>query len=174
MPSEPPKLEDLPPHERLRDVTLSSAPPLHTARTTIGYAIERFHASWSQYRTLTPTLYAIAPTRRGVYVTLGRLRARHGMSWEIVEALFEAFVAEYEATGYLVATAAVGGDPPRALFGLQGHDDGERHYGALDLRTLAPWERAFQTELDLPPEAWDDLWQQAVTESGIARHSVSR
>lgn len=170
-------------HERLQELDLdaraaSFAPracrPLHDAEHAIGLAIERFHESWTAYRTLTPTFYAIAPTRRGAYVTLGRLRARFRMDWQLIHAMFEVFERRSGATGFLVATAAVGGDPVRALFGLQGHDAGERHYGALDLRTLQPFEHAFESELDLAPDAWAERWQEAVTNSGIARHSVSR
>ena len=148
--------------------------PLHTAQVAIGFALERFHESWTAYRSITPTLYAIAPTRRGAYVTLGRLRARFGVDWALVDAAVEALEAQHAATGFLVATAAVGGDPLRALFGVQGHELGERHYGALDLRTLQPFEASFATELDLPRHAWDERWQEAVTNTGIAKHAVSR
>jgi hypothetical protein len=148
--------------------------PLHTAQIAIGFALERFHESWTAYRSITPTLYAIAPTRRGVYVTLGRLRSRFAMDWDLVDAAFEALASRHAATGYLVATAATGGDPLRALFGVQGHDLGERHYGALDLRTLQPFEASFGTELDMPPQDWRDRWQEAVTNTGIAKHAVSQ
>ena len=148
--------------------------PLHTASATIAFALERFHETWTAYRSITPTLYAIAPTRRGVYVTLGRLRARYGLHWDLVHATVEVLEARFAATGFLLAGGAVGGDPVRALFGLQGHEEGERHYGALDLRTLQPYEHAFEMEVDLPENRWKDRWQEAVTNAGIARHAVSR
>lgn len=148
--------------------------PLHTPKIAIGFAIERFHESWTAYRSITPTLYAIAPTRRGVYVTLGRLRNRYGMDWDVAHAVAELFEQQYAATGFLYAGASVGGDPVRALFGLRGHDAGEPHYGALDLRTLRPFEQPFETELDLPSGEWADRWQEAVTNTGIAKHAMSR
>lgn len=167
-------LATLPIDARIEVLEPKSCRPLHTAQTAIGFALERFHESWTAYRSITPTLYVIAPTRRGVYVTLGRLRARFGMDWDLVDAAVEALEARYAATGFLVATAVVGGDPLRALFGVQGHEQGERHYGALDLRTLQPFEASFTTELDLAPQDWLDRWQEAVTNTGIAKHAVSR
>lgn len=148
--------------------------PLPTASVAISFALERFHESWTAYRSITPTYYAIVPEGYGAYVTLGRLRSRYALDWATVDAIHALFEGDAGATGFLVASVAVGGEPPRALFGLQGQEYGERHYGALDLRTLAPHEQAFWSELDLGDAAWRDAWQEAVTNSGIARHAISR
>lgn len=171
---EAPSLQALPLEARAAAVEPKACRPLHTPKIAIGFAIERFHESWTAYRSITPTLYAIAPTRRGVYVTLGRLRNRYGMDWDVAHAVAELFEQQYAATGFLYAGASVGGDPVRALFGLRGHDAGEPHYGALDLRTLRPFEQPFETELDLPSGDWTDRWQEAVTNTGIAKHAMSR
>ncbi len=174
MASTPSDLSALPVTARVSVIEPKSCPPLHTPQVAIQFAIERFHESWTAYRSITPTIYAIAPTRRGSYVTLGRLRAKYGMDWDNVHAIAEVFEQRYAATGFLVAGAAVGGDPVRALFSLQGHNEGERHYGALDLRTLRPFEDVFESELDLPADQWTDRWQEAVSNSAIAKHATSR
>lgn len=170
----PTALSALPVSDRVAIIGPKSCRPLHTPQIAIQFAIERFHEAWTAYRSITPTMYAVAPTRRGSYVTLGRLRGKYELDWDTVHAIAEVFEQRYAATGFLVAGAAVGGDPARALFSLQGHDEGERHYGALDLRTLRPFEAAFASELDLPADQWADRWQEAVSNSAIARHAISR
>ena len=173
----PPEAEDLaalPLPERRAALAPKRCRPLPTASVAISFALERFHASWTADRTTTPTYYAIVPEGYGAYVTLGRLRRRFELDWAAIEAMHGLFATESGATGFLVASAAVGGEPPRALFGLQGQEVGERHYGALDLRTLRPHDHAFSSELDLSGDAWAAAWQEAVTNSGIARHAISR
>lgn len=142
---------------------------LYTARDAIDYALRRFHEPWVRYRTLTPTLYGISDEPRSVYLTLGRTRARFGLSWRTVDAALEALGVDLALDGHLLAAPAVGGADGdlRALFGLQGHHHGERHYGALDLATLTPFEGAFQSEVDVPPARWRDAWLQAASNSGV-------
>ena len=153
-------LTDLTIEERLETLSLEGCRPLPDAKTAISFALSRFHEAWSAYRRITPTLYSIGDGR-GVYVTLGTLRRSYGLNWATVEGVVEALEHHRPLTGYLLATEAVGGDPLNHLFGLQGHNYGEKQYGALDLATLTPFEATFTTELDVTPEAWRDLQQQA-------------
>ena len=153
-------LADLTIEERLETLSLKQCRPLPDAKTAISFALSRFHEAWSAYRSITPTLYGIGDGR-GVYVTLGTLRRSYGLSWQTVEGVVEVLEHHRPLTGYLLATEAVGGDPLNHLFGLQGHDYGEKQYGALDLATLTPFETTFTTELDVTKEAWRDLQQQA-------------
>ena len=164
----------LPPAELRAALAPKRCRPLPTASEAMSFALERFHESWTAYRSITPTYYAVVPEGYGAYVTLGRLRRRFALDWAGIDAIHALFAADSGATGFLVASAAVGGEPPRALFGVQGQEHGERHYGALDLRTLQPHEHAFASELDLGDVAWRDAWQEAVTNSGIAPHAISR
>lgn len=157
----------LPLDERAELIQITPCRALHTPKAAIDFALGRFHETWSLYRSVTPTLYALSDGARGHYVTLGRLRARYGVRWATVDAVVELLEARHAVTGYLLATLAVGGEPARPLFALQGHHQGERHYGALDLSALTPHEGGFDTELDLSPEAWQDRWLEAATNSGL-------
>lgn len=163
-------LEDLgavPLEERLARLDVRTCRPLYTPRAAIDLAIARFHESWSRYRTITPTVYAIGASVPGAYVTLGRLRGRYGVRPETLDAVAEALEHARQAEGFLLACEAVGGAPPRALFGLWGHQHGEPLRGALDLAFLAPFEGAFRTELEHPPGEWRYAWLEARTNSGL-------
>ena len=163
-----PSLADLPVTTRLDDLPLKTCRPLPDAKAAIAFALERFHESWHGYHTVTPTLYGICEEGRGVYITLGHLRKSYGLSWATVDALNEALEARYATHGYLLASEAVGDEPPRLLFGLQGHSYGEKHYGGLDLTTFAPFEGFITTEFDVSPDAWRDLRLEAVSNSGLS------
>ena len=161
-----PSLADLPLETRLDDLPVKACRPLFDAKTATTFALERFHESWHSYRTITPTLYGIREEGRGVYVTLGHLRKPYGLSWATLDALVEALEARFAVHGYLLASEAVGDEPPKLLFGLQGHTYGEKHYGGLDLTTFAPFEGFITTEFDVLPEVWRDLRLEAVSNSG--------
>lgn len=164
-------LEDLravPPEERWGAIAPRDCRPLYTPKAAIDLAIARFHESWSAYRSITPTVYAIGESVPGTYVTLGRLRKRYGMRTETLDAVVEALTLFRRADGFLLATEAVGDEPPKALFGLSGHQHGEVLRGALDLSVLSPFEDEFQTELDVPAGEWRFLWLEARTNSGLA------
>ena len=163
-----PSLIDLPLATRLDDLPLKSCRPLPDAKAAITFALERFHESWHSYRSITPTLYGIREEGAGVYLTLGHLRRSYGLGWETIDALTEALEARFEISGYLLASEAVGDEPPRLLFGLQGHTFGEKHYGGLDLTTFAPFEGFMTTEFDLTPEAWQDVRLEAASNSGVS------
>ena len=164
------RLADLSHEERLEQLDLKTCQPLVDAKTTIGVAIRRFHESWTSYKTITPTLYCVRAEGRGLYLTLGSLRKNYGLSWDTVEAIVETLETTKYAEGYLLAAEAVSKTPddlPRLLFGLQGHYQGERQYGALDLANLTPYESSFSMEPDLAKEDWQDLRLQAVNNSAL-------
>lgn len=154
-------LADLSLEERLRLLGPKPCRPLPDGAAAIKFALERFNATWSQYRSITPTLYPIRRQGRGSYVTLGQLRRSFGLSQATLEAVLEALDHQMPLDGFLLAAEAVGGEPPRLLFALQGHDQGERHYGGLELATLTPFEHRFVTEFDVAAEDWQDLRLQA-------------
>lgn len=151
----------------LERLTVNSCRPLRDAKETVGFAIARFHESWSRYRTVTPTLYLIGDDAPGAFVTLGRLRRAQGLSWATVEAVVEALEGEREVRGFIVAASGVGGDPLTPLFTLQGHELGERHYGALHLTLLTPFEQGFVTELDLEAGIWQERWAEAASNANL-------
>ena len=160
-------LNDLPVKTRLDDLPVKSCRPLPDAAAAIRFALERFHESWHSYHTVTPTLYGVREEGLGVYLTLGHLRKPYGLSWATVDALNEALETRYTTHGYLLASEAVGDEPPRLLFGLQGHTHGEKHYGGLDVTTFVPFEGFITTEFDVSPKAWRDLRLAAVSNSGV-------
>lgn len=162
-------LTDLPLTIRLDDLPLKTCRPLPDAAAAIRFALERFHESWHAYHSITPTLYGMREEGLGVYLTLGHLRKAYGLSWTTVDALTEALEARYGAHGYLLASEAVGDEPPKLLFGLQGHSHGEKHYGGLDLATFAPFEGFITTEFDVSTEVWRDLRLEAASNSGALR-----
>lgn len=162
-------LTELSVETRLDDLPVKTCRPLVDAKGAIAFALERFHESWHAYKTITPTLYGIREEGRGVYLTLGNLRRSYGLTPATLDSLTEAFEHHYGIDGYLLASKAVGGDPLRLLFGLQGHTFGEKHYGALDLITFQPFEDFFQTEFDVSKELWEDLQLEAATNSGLAK-----
>jgi hypothetical protein len=155
------RLSAVPAADRLELFTVTPCRPLRDAREAVGYAIARFHESWSRYRTVTPTLYLVGDDAPGLFVTLGRLRKRYGLSWDTTQAVVEAFEGQREVRGFIVAASGVGGDPLTPLFTLQGHDLGERHHGALDLTLLTPFEQGFATELELEAGVWQERWAEA-------------
>lgn len=161
------KFSDLSLEQRLEKLELKTCHPLPDAKTTIGFAIRRFNESWLSYKTITPTFYGIRDEGIGIYLTLGKLRRAYDLSWDTVEAIAETLEPVYEIEGYLLATEAVSSEDGNLLFGLQGHDRGERQYGALNLSTLAPYEGSFLTELDLSKEQWDDLKFQALSNNPL-------
>ncbi len=152
---------DLTLEERLKVLEPKSCRPLPDAKVAIAFAVTRFHESWHPYRTVTPTLYLLREEGQGVYVTLGKMRRGYGLSRETLDAALEALTPAYGLHGFLLASEAVGGEPPRLLFGLQGHEHGEKHYGGLELSTLTPFEAGFSTEFDLSADAWQDARLQA-------------
>lgn len=160
-------LAELPLEQRERELLLTPCRPLLTPKVAIDFAIARFHETWTRYRSITPTVYAVGDRAPGVYVTLGRLRARYRLDGALVDAIAEVFEARYAARGFLVASEAVAADGARALFGLRGRVEDEVHEGALDLALLAPHEGAFLTELDMGSEAWRWRWWEARHESGL-------
>ncbi len=157
---------DLPLATRLDDL-VKTCRPLPDAAAAIRFALERFHESWHGYHTVTPTLYGVREGP-GVYLTLGHLRKAYGLTWATVDALTEALQARYATHGYLLTSEAVGDEPLKLLFGLQGHTHGEKHYGGLDLTTFAPFEGFITTEFDVAPETWRDLRLEAVSNSGAS------
>jgi hypothetical protein len=165
-------LSDIPLQQRLDDMPLKLCRPLPTARAGISFALSRFHESWHSYRTITPTLYGLREADRGVYLTLGHLRKREGLNQQTLTALIEGLEYQYRIDGYLLACEGVAGDVPQLLFGLQGYVLGERHYGALELATLRPYESTFVTEFDVPPAVWSDLRLQAQTNTGIVGYEA--
>lgn len=160
--------------ERLDTLELKTCRPLPDAKTSIGFAMVRFNESWAEYRSITPTLYAIRDESMGLYCTLGKLRRNYPLTWDLVEAAVEALEQQYAIEGYLLATEAIATNDPTMLFGLQGHYRGERQYGALNLITYAPYETAFVTEFDVSKEAWDDLKFQALSANPLLEKSVRR
>lgn len=161
-------LAELPVTTRLDDLPVNLCRPLVDAKTAIDFALKRFHESWHNYRSITPTLYGIREEGRGVYLTLGHLRRSYGLNQDTLSALAEAVKHSYNTSGYLLASEAVGGEPLKLLYGLQGHDYGEKHYGGLDLVTFQPFEGYFQTEFDLSKAAWEDARLEALTNSGLS------
>lgn len=161
---------DMSVEERLELLDLKTCQPLVDAKTTIAVAIRRFHESWTSYKTITPTLYCIRAEGRGLYLTLGGLRKSYGLSWDTLEAIVATLEVTKNAEGYLLAAEAINAGSeavPHVLFGLQGHYQGERQYGALDLSSLLPYEDRFVMEVDLSPEAWQDLRLQALNNSEL-------
>ncbi len=147
--------------KRLELLELKSCRPLPDAKAAIKFALTRFHESWTEYRTITPTLYAIKDGSMGIYLTLGKLRRNYTMSWETLEAITEALEESYQIEGYLLASEGITEDDPQLVFALQGHHEGERHYGALELITLNTYPYRFITEFDVSGESWKDLKLQA-------------
>jgi len=158
---------DLNIEERLEALELKTCRPLPDAKTTIGFAISRFNESWMQYRSITPTLYAIRDESMGLYCTLGKLRRKYALTWELIEAAVEALEQAYAIEGYLLAGEAITTEDTGLFFGLQGHFQGERQYGALELITFRPYEGSFVTEFDLDKEEWDDLRFQALSNNPL-------
>jgi len=168
------RLRDVPIKDRLGDLSVSSCRPLRDAKEAVQYALARFHESWSAYRTVTPTLYLIHDEAPGAFVTLGRLRKRYGLSWETLGAVLEALSEGREVHGFILAAPGVGGDPLRPLFTLQGHERGERQYGALDLALLVPFEHPFVTEFDLGADAWGARWAEAASNVNLPLRAGGR
>ena len=164
------KLRDLSIQERLENLELKSCQPLPDAKKAIQFAIQRFNESWLNYRTITPTLYSIRDEGTGLYLTLGKLRRSCEMSWETIEAIVEVLEQAFQIEGYMLASEAISLDGEDLLFGLQGHDRGERHYGALALTTLVPFEASFVTEFDVLKATWDDLKFQALTSNPLLQN----
>ena len=152
---------------RLEAVPSKTCRPLPDAKTAITFALERFHETWQGYRTITPTLYPLRDGP-GTYLTLGGLRRSYGLTWPTLDALLEALDVQRELTGYLLATEAVGGTPLHFLFALQGHERGERHYGALNLSNLTPFEQTFTSEPDAETR-WQALRLEARSSAVITR-----
>ena len=155
------RLADIAIAERLELLGLKSCRPLPDAKTTIKFALGRFHESWSEYRTISPTLYAIKNESMGIYMTLGRLRRTYAMTWDTLDAILEALEETYKIEGYILATEAINEAQAQYLFALQGHHEGEKQYGALDLVTLSTFADSFVTEFDVSAETWQDLKLQA-------------
>lgn len=153
--------------ERLDRLELKTCRPLPDAKTTIGLAIARFNESWGEYRSITPTLYAIRDESMGLYCTLGKLRRKHTLNWNLVDSAIDALEQRYAIEGYLLAGEAITTAETSLLFGLQGHYQGERQYGALDLITYTPYEGEFVTEFDLSKPEWDDLRFQALSNNPL-------
>ncbi len=143
---------DLPPDARLAGLSVARR-PLGSVSDAVGVALERFHASWTAHQVIAPTLYVVGGREGGGWVPLAEAYTLELLSWDLVEALVEAFEIEEGARGFLFASEGRGATTGTRLFVVQGTVDGQPHYGALDLETMRPSAEHYRSILDLPRSA---------------------